>query len=206
MCGDPAVCMGQGTGHGACYFELFLTWQTGRRAGRKDGMGPVQKAYHFAKILISDRLAGQSGAVVRSACPMRQKGQLQAPVCACLGNRPKCKTKFESELVYLPGRPVASRMCGTGKKWLGTGGCHGDLPDAAGLARRSCFCAVLCSGHRLEHNTRGPCAPGTPHRSLRLFVRGCACTNRQEFAHIGSGRGQPSPVSFSVLKNPSHHN
>ena len=170
MCGDPAVCMGQGTGHGACYFESFLTWQTGRRAGRKDGMGPVQKAYHFAKILISDRLAGQSGAVVRSACPMRQKGQLQAPVCACLGNRPKCKTKFESELIYLPGRPVASRMCGTGKKWLGTGGCHGDLPDAAGLARRSCFCAVLCSGRCPEHNTRGPAPLGRP-----IGVSGSSC-------------------------------
>ena len=173
MCGDPAVCMGQGTGHGACYFESFLTWQTGRRAGRKDGMGPVQKAYHFAKILISDRLAGQSGAVVRSACPMRQKGQLQAPVCACLGNRPKCKTKFESELVYLPGRPVASRMCGTGKKWLGTGGCHGDLPDAAGLARRSCFCAVLCSGRCPEHNTRGPAPLGPPSESPALRAGMC---------------------------------
>ena len=147
MCGDPAVCMGQGTGHGACYFESFLTWQTGRRAGRKDGMGPVQKAYHFAKILISNRLTGLSEPVIWSACPMRQKGQLQVPACACLGNRLKCKTKFESELVCLLGRPAASRMCGTGKK-------VSEREVAAEICRTQ-------PAWRAVHASAPCCAPGT---------------------------------------------
>lgn len=101
---------------------------------------------------------------------MRQKGQLQVPACACLGNRLKCKTKFESELVCLPGASSGKSDVRNREKGLGTGGCRGDLPDAAGLARRSCFCAVLCFGRCPEHNTRGPAPLGRP-----IGVSGSSC-------------------------------